>query len=229
MKNEMWDRCLTLFTKPATPGRVKTRLIGELTPDQAAELHAAFRDDLLEGLIRGEYELRIAWDLLDDEPLPGAPVPGFRQIGSDLGERLFRALEEAGGSFSTVAAVGSDHPLLRRQAVEEAFERVESGSDVVLGPAHDGGYYLIAVRSERLDRRLFDGIPWSGPRVLAETVARCHELGFEPALLAEAADVDTPDDLEELIGNLAASPLPPCPRTRGLLSSWGRLNGGGGR
>ena len=228
MKIEMSARCLTLFTKPARAGRVKTRLIGQLTPEQAAELHGAFRDDLLEQLAGGAFTLRIAWALDPNETLPDGPVEGFRQVGHDLGERLFRALHAVGRVYPLVGAVGSDHPLLSARVAEEAFERVEAGADVVLGPASDGGYYLIVVGASALDRRIFAGVTWSSPHVLDQTVDRCRSLGLELSLLEVASDVDTPEDLERLTHTLAASVEPACRRTRALLAGWGRLNGGGG-
>src|SRR5436305_8455451 len=82
-------RRLLLFTKPPRPGRVKTRLIGELTADEAARLHATFLEDLLARLRGGDFELRLAWALEADdadEEVPAGPVPGVRQQGSDLGE-----------------------------------------------------------------------------------------------------------------------------------------------
>lgn len=222
----MLSRSLTLFTKPARPGRVKTRLIGELDPEQAASLHGAFRDDLLERLASGEFELRIAWALADGEEPPTLGVPGGRQAGADLGERLFNSLAGAAESFEAVAAVGSDHPLLSVRAVEEGFDRLERGARVVIGPASDGGYYLIAVRAAALDRRLFADIPWSTSRVLETTLQRCHELGVTAELLPEASDVDTPDDLRRLARALSGAGAPACPRTRRLLYSWGRLSEG---
>lgn len=219
------SRCLTLFTKPARAGQVKTRLIGELAPKQAADLHAAFRDDLLERLADGAFELRIAWALGDGDVLPEASTPGVRQQGLDLGERLFHALSQAAESFDAVAAVGSDHPLLEMRAVEQAFERLERGAEVVLGPASDGGYYLVAARGPALDRQLFSDIQWSTPEVLAITLERCRSLNLKVELLEEASDVDTPDDLRELIRALADPGAPSCPRTWRLLEGWGRLKG----
>lgn len=216
-------RCLTLFTKPARPGEVKTRLIGELAPEQAAELHAAFRDDLLERLAPGGFELRIAWALSDGEPLPDGSAAGLRQVGADLGERLFHALSRSAESFELVAAVGSDHPLLTAAAVEEGFERLERGAEVVLGPASDGGYYLVATRASSLDRRLFADVPWSTSRVLSLTLDRCRELAVAVELLDEASDVDTPEDLRALGRALTEPGAPACPRTRRLLDGWGRL------
>ncbi len=215
------DRCLVLFTKPAVPGRVKTRLIGELTAEQAASLHAAFIDDLVERLRAGRFELRIAWALEPDAPLPPAPVPALRQQGANLGERLYRGLRAVAAAGSTVAAVGGDHPDLPIEPIEEAFARVEAGEPVVLGPAEDGGYYLIALAAESLRPELFERIDWSTPAVLEQTLARCRALGHEPSLLAPWADVDRPADLVRLSAAIAAGDG--CPRTRGLLASWGRL------
>ncbi len=157
--------CALLYTKPARPGKVKTRLIGDraaggLTATAAAELHGAFLGDVVESLARGRFELRLAWALEpgDEDPgsgLPGAGhpgsglpqeflgIPGFRQRGEDLGERLFDGLCRAARRSELVAAVGSDHPELLPATVEDGFRRLAAGADVVLGPTPDGGYYLI--------------------------------------------------------------------------------------
>ena len=106
--------------------------------------------------------------------------------------------------------------------MREAFARIDAGEAVVLGPAEDGGYYLIAVRSDRLRRELFTDIDWSTRRVLEQTIERCRGLGIEPSLLEPWADVDQPEDLRRLAASLTASGAG-CPRTRDLLASWGRL------
>jgi rSAM/selenodomain-associated transferase 1 len=216
-------RRLLLFTKPAREGRVKTRLIGDLTPTQATALHAAFLDDLLDRLREGSFELRLAWALHPDEPVPAGPLPGIRQEGSDLGERLYRALRGAAREAGVVMALGSDHPTLPLEMVHRAFETVERGADVVLGPAEDGGYYLIALRSGAVAPRLFEGIAWSTDQVLAATLARCRELGLAVELLPEASDVDTPEDLRRLAARMTGNGDLGCPRTHTLLASLGLL------
>ncbi len=218
-------RHLLLFTKPARAGRVKTRLIGDLTPGDAARLHAAFRDDLLARLQDGDFELRLAWALDPEEEVPAGPLAGVRQQGSDLGERLYRALSEAGApeGVGAVAAVGSDHPTLELELVHRAFAAVEAGADVVLGPAEDGGYYLIALRAGGFSPRLFADIAWSTEQVLPSTLERCRELGLTVELLPEASDVDTPDDLRRLAERMAVSDLG-CPRTRALLVELGFIS-----
>ena len=218
----MPSRRLLLFTKPAREGRVKTRLIGDLTAAEAASLHATFLDDLLERLREGDFELRLAWALDSGDDLPAGPVPGIRQEGDDLGERLYRALSGAAREVSSVMALGSDHPTLPLERIHQAFEALERGARVVLGPAEDGGYYLVALRSDAVSRRLFQDIPWSTAGVLLATLERCRELGISPELLPVAADVDTPEDLRRLASRMVSGDLG-CPRTRELLRLWQRL------
>ena len=202
---------------------MKTRLIGDLTAAEAAGLHAAFLEDLLDRLRVGEFELRIAWALEPGEAIPEGPWPGLRQEGGDLGERLYRALHDAAAAGAgAVAALGSDHPTLPLEIVHRAFETIESGADVVLGPAEDGGYYLIALRAGAVTPRLFAEIAWSTDQVLAATLARCRELGLTVELLPAASDVDTPEDLRRLAARMAEDDLG-CPRTRALLGSLGFL------
>lgn len=220
----MADRVVLLFTKPAQPGRVKTRLIGEVTAQEAAELHAALVVDLLERMNGGEFELQIAWALGDGEEAPESRLPAVKQEGADLGERLHHALARASQSALAVAAIGSDHPELSRADLEEAFDLLESGDiDIVLGPAHDGGYYLLAVRREALEPRLFEDIPWSTAEVLGETLKRCDEIGLRTHLLRPAFDVDTPADLKRLATALADGTAR-SPAASGLLRAWGYVS-----
>ena len=224
-------QCIVVLTKPAKPGRVKTRLIGgDLTAERAARLHAAFLHDVAAELAGVHADLRIAWALEPgEEPaielLPtGIDVIHGSQRGADLGERIFHALEQtAAAGYDRVAAVGSDYPLLTAATVDRAFDLLVA-SDVVLGPADDGGYYCIATGSGQLDRRLFENIEWSTERVLAQTLERCRQLGAAVALLDRGADVDTPDDLDELCRQLAEpDSARRCLRTCSVLESWGRL------
>ena len=218
-------RCVALFTKPATPGKVKTRLIGRLTPEQAADLHGAFLSDLSRRLVRGDFDLRIAWALDKGVEPPDFGIEALVQRGEQLGERLYRSLSELSRIYPFVAAVGSDHPDLPLSRVHTAFDKLESDAEVVLGPAHDGGYYLIALRGKALNRALFSGIEWSGPSVLDTTLHRCHSLGLRTELLNAAFDVDTPADLDRLDTRLKCDPGIECPRTRELLHRW-RMEGG---
>jgi rSAM/selenodomain-associated transferase 1 len=204
-------RCLLVFTKPAVPGRVKTRLIGHLSAAAAARLHQALLDDLLEALAGGRFTVRLALALEANEPVPPIRHPVIagieRQRGSDLGQRMLHALAAAGSENDRVAVVGSDLPGLDARGVDDAFDRLDRGDDVVLGPTADGGYYLLAVRAERIDARLFAGVEWSTGRVLEQTLERCDALGLRRSLLAPGRDIDHPADLDWLAESLHAGRL----------------------
>jgi len=220
------ERRLLLFTKPARAGRVKTRLVDDLTAKEAAAIHAAFLADLASRLAPEPFGIIFDWALDPGEPLTEAPIAGDRQESEELGERLHTTLAVAAAEAPYVTTLGSDHPTLPAELVERAFQLLAAGAPVVLGPAEDGGYYLIALAAGRfpggIPRRLFAGVDWSTERVLAQTLDRCREEGVEPVLLPMAADVDTPDDLRRLALRMAGGDLD-CPRTRALLASLGLL------
>ncbi|HSL85228.1 MAG TPA: TIGR04282 family arsenosugar biosynthesis glycosyltransferase [Thermoanaerobaculia bacterium] len=228
-------RRLVLYTKPAVPGRVKTRLSPPLSAGEAAELHRAFLDDVAGRLVAAEaagaFELWSAWAVDPGEAVPPGPGRAFRQEGRDLGERLFRGLSRAAagdgaGRAEAVAALGSDHPTVAVETVGEAFDRVAAGADVALGPSRDGGYYLIALAAHpegAIVPGLFEGIDWSTDRVRAQTLERAAALGFSVELLPEGEDVDTPEDLQRLADELIERPdlAALCPRTAELLACRG--------
>lgn len=218
------DRRLCVFAKPPEVGKVKTRLSPALKPSDAAWLYLAFLTDLTQELLYGPWQLHFAWLVEEGEELPRHEgVVSEAQSGGDLGERLFRCCAAALAAAPAVVVVGSDQPELEKSRVEEAFELLEGGREVVLGPSADGGYYLIGLRRAALDPALFAGVAWSTDQVFAQTAARCRAAGFEPAVLPVGHDIDTPADLDALAERLQAAPRRRCPFTRVLLEEWGRL------
>lgn len=219
-------KTLLLFTKPPAAGRVKTRLIGPLSATQAAELHRAFLDDLVGRLSAEPLELLPVWALEAGEPLPLEPAGGRRQVEGDLGARMRQAFTDLlsppgkEGSDRFVVAIGSDLPQLEGGRIEAAFAALQAGAGVVLGPARDGGYYLIGLGVAALGAPIFEGIAWSTGSVLAQTLERCDAAGLEVALLPEEEDIDTIDGLERFAARLAAGAVPACPRTAALLGAW---------
>jgi rSAM/selenodomain-associated transferase 1 len=121
------------------------------------------------------------------------------QGAGDLGARMrgvFGRLLGAGAR--AVLLIGSDLPLIDAAALDQARRRLlDDTGVVVLGPAVDGGYYLIG--ASRLPAALFEGIDWGTGGVLAATLARAEREGIRVALVSAAADVDTPDDLRRLL------------------------------
>jgi rSAM/selenodomain-associated transferase 1 len=215
-------RCLVVFSKPAVAGRVKTRLVGHLSPEQASALHEALLADLRHSLEGAPFDCWLAWAIDGTEPLPEGVEPAIRQAGGDLGRRLHDGLSRAAREHDRVAAVGSDHPGFGAGLAVRAFEALDD-SDLAIVPALDGGYSLIALRSTALSPQLFDGIAWSTASVLAETLARAAAMGLRVTRLPPAADLDTHDDLANLCNRLAAGEPAAGPRVRGLLESWGRV------
>jgi len=211
-----------VFTKPARPGKVKTRLVGELTAVQAAALHAAFLSDLLQRLAKRPFSVRVLWSLDPDETPPPGVAGSFAQQGDSLGDRLFLGLAAALEEYPVAAAIGSDHPDLDPARIEAAFAALEAGHDLVLGPAEDGGFYLIGAGPRGFAPGLFDDVRWSSETVYRQVTANAAALGLDLHALDVAPDVDTPADLERLAVDLAADPAI-APRTYRLLSAWGRV------
>lgn len=208
---------VVLFTKPARPGRVKTRMTPHYTAAEACSLHDALLRDVLAqtAVPEASYELVVAWAVDEGEALPdvgdwvASPAPRVvRQSGNDLGERLVAALgDQCTFGAERVAAIGSDHPELDRDGLEAAFAGLDD-HDCVLAPAQDGGYSLIALRCEAVVPALFEGIDWSTPRVLEQTLSRLEGHGLSALLLEVIHDIDEPADLEALARRLAASSGP---------------------
>jgi rSAM/selenodomain-associated transferase 1 len=203
---------LVIFAKAPIPGQVKTRLCPPLTQDEAATLHGSFVLDTLERTKTAIAKFRLpAARVLACAPSSThvffkimAERHGVRlldQEGADLGVRMHAAFASLfAQGFKRVVLVGTDVPSLPLTHYRQAFEALDT-HDLVLGPAEDGGYYLIALT--RPAPELFHDIPWSSDRVLAATHDRAGEAGLRAVLLPVWRDVDTIDDLRSLIQDSA--------------------------
>jgi rSAM/selenodomain-associated transferase 1 len=198
-------RVLGLFAKWPQPGLVKTRLAG-FDPSFAAAVARAFLLDTIERFSVLDLRRILAF-------APPDALPAFTdltqgrftltpQSDGDLGQRLQTFLQQQlVDGADVVVFIGTDSPTLPVAYVEQAFAALEH-CDVVLGPAMDGGYYLLGCG--RRVPPIFDEMPWSGRCVLAETVARLSDPSWRLALLPPWYDVDTADDWTMLRGHLAA-------------------------
>ena len=221
---------LAVMTKAPQAGRVKTRLIPPLTPEEAAELNRCFlRDTAIAissvcsgGLRRPNAD--------DTQLLPGAqkappqcgPVAVYTPVGAEsaytdvlpadfsllpqrgdkFGERLYLALEDLFKcGFDSVCLIDSDSPTVPAENFAQAVELLSASEDrVVLGPSDDGGYYLIGMRKPH--RQLFEKIDWSTERVLNQTMQRAAEIDLEVKLLPTGFDVDDDASLRRLCNEL---------------------------
>lgn len=200
-------RRVLIFAKAPEAGQVKTRLAKSVGSEEAVEIYRGMIRDLLRGLGSGdELDIEVMWSGSRD--VPGnvlietfSPHRLSRQIGHDLGERMTTAISERALLQRTrqIIAIGTDLPDLERSDLEAAFSLLDS-CEWVIGPAIDGGYYLIGCRSDSFDARVFEGIHWGKSSVLEATTERIRELGAAVALLPERADIDDIDDLVDYVG-----------------------------
>jgi rSAM/selenodomain-associated transferase 1 len=203
------------MAKYPQPGQVKTRLAQTLGPERACRLYEAFLLDLRDRLQAARLDPM--WAVWPPQADVSALLPADRVIpqeGADLGERMDRAATlVAAGSGAPVVVIGVDAPHVPMAWIRRAGGEIEWGRDVVLGPARDGGYYLLAYRPPC--PALFAGVRWGTGEVLAMTVARCEAAKLERGTLPELFDVDVAADLDDLRGWCRARP--------GVLPRTGRL------
>lgn len=182
---------LVLFAKFPVPGYAKTRLIPGIGADRAARVHRHLTERTLATLLAsgGPVEVRHA----------GAETIAFRnwlgsgpmlveQVAGGLTERLIAAIRPGPHIF-----FGADTPDLTLAIVQAAITAL-ADHDIVLGPAEDGGYYLIGMQQPQPG--LLTDMPWSTDKVLDETVRRCAALGLTIAYMPTLADCDRPRDLQ---------------------------------
>jgi rSAM/selenodomain-associated transferase 1 len=190
MKKEV----VLVFQKNEVLGRVKTRLASGMGDLRALEIYRH--------LIQSTYSVledmsAPVWTYYSDfipETINPPIAKSFVQEGQDLGERMANAFARSFElGIDKVVLIGTDCPTLQSQYLNEAFEAL-SNSDLVLGPATDGGYYLIGMK--RKADYLFEGISWSTSEVLSQTLAVATAHGLHFTLLDELSDIDTQEDWE---------------------------------
>lgn len=199
--------------KAPRAGEAKTRLAAELSAGGAAALAARFFADVCAGASAEGRELLVAYAPADGRAALEALLRGedfagrvrwLEQRGRDLGERLTDAVARAfAAGLGPVVVLGADSPTLPGRYVARALEVLGAGgADVALGPAEDGGYYLVGLA--RPSAELFRGVPWSTPRACAATARNAARLGLRLLELPPWYDVDTPADLRRLRAELSS-------------------------
>ena len=189
-----------MFTRYPEPGRAKTRLIPALGPEGAAAVHAgmirhtmATVDAFVAASPAVEVSVWHAGGGRDRfEALSGRARDYRPQVEGDLGERMRDAFSTLVADGSSAVLIGTDSPGLSPRILGDAFDALDA-ADLVLGPATDGGYYLIGLRHPA--PALFERMPWGTAAVREETLSRAARLGLRVRLLEELDDVDEPADL----------------------------------
>ncbi|WP_447969685.1 TIGR04282 family arsenosugar biosynthesis glycosyltransferase [Nitrospira sp. M1] len=195
------ESALIVFAKSPVPGSVKTRLCPPLTPDEAATLHGSLVMDTLERTKNLQGVDRIL------ACAPSQQHPFFQAVSArqhialweqipddDLGARMAHAFSEAfTKNYTNAVMIGSDLPTISSEIIQQAVQGLRK-HDVVIGPSHDGGYYLIGLKKPNPE--LFFDIPWSTHQVTALTKQKASDLGLSLTLLPVQRDLDTIEDLQ---------------------------------
>ena len=190
-------RALVVLARAPELGRVKTRLAREIGEAAALEAYRELGTAVLGAVGRlGDCDLLVAYTPADKEGHMRdwlGPAPRDEpQFEGDLGARMLAAIAgRFAAGAATVLLIGTDCPDLDPELLETGFARLDR-ADAVLGPAADGGYYLVGMK--RPIPELFEGIPWSSPATLSATLARAAAAGVSVALLDERRDIDTAAD-----------------------------------
>jgi uncharacterized protein len=201
---------LAVMAKAPRPGRVKTRLSPPLTGEQAAAINVCFLRDTTENIaavgVSGASAGIVSYTPVGDEALFDNLLPAefvlIPQRGDGFGERLMATAEDIlACGYGSVCLIDSDSPTVPAVAFERAVAELQKEGDrVVLGPSHDGGYYLIGIK--RVHSGLFTDITWSTSSVFTETVAAAKVAGVDVVLLPLWYDVDDNETLELLDAEL---------------------------
>jgi rSAM/selenodomain-associated transferase 1 len=183
-----------VFQKNEVLGKVKTRLAAGVGEEQALEIYRQLLDKTHLAL----RDISVSITTYFSEFIPDNPIHSAEnklvQVGQDLGERMKNAFAENFDlGIEKVVLIGTDCPSLEAIHLSHAFEALDQ-SDLVLGPARDGGYYLIGMK-RRADF-LFEGITWSTELVLSQTLALAAAQGMQTSLLPVLEDIDTLEDWE---------------------------------
>ncbi len=198
-------RCehLILFTRFPEPGKVKTRLIDKLGAQGAANLHKEMTQQVIQriqpALQSTNLRMQVYYDGGSSQQMSnwlGTNHILVHQQGGDLGERMAHAFSRSfQQGASRTLLIGSDCPGIDADSITGALAKLHS-HDLVLGPAADGGYYLIGLCPGKKEyQSLFDNIDWGTGQVLTQTLSRAKDSGLSSTLLLQLHDIDRPEDL----------------------------------
>jgi len=197
------DVCLCVFARAPVPGKVKTRLQTLLSPQAACDVHQQLMEACLAKMQHGNWRHQL-WSTDSRNQIINDLSQHYHfemqlQIGADLGERMHHAIRTAALMQRYIVVIGTDCPVISVEYINQALEKLQS-APVVLGPAEDGGYVLLAIDSQAIEtnqiKNLFSNIPWGGKQVFATTCQRLTDSGCSWEQLERLWDVDNPDDYQ---------------------------------
>src|SRR5579859_925979 len=215
---------LVIMTRYPEKGKIKTRLASSIGAEETHQLYQAFLTDLAARFNHGDHALYWAYTPAESDFkaalasfLPSAEEGVghcLPQQGGELGERLHNVFLALAKQYQQIIVIASDSPHISLGVIAESQQALQS-ADVVLGPADDGGYYLIAMREPH---DVFSGIPMSTSMVLYQTIESCRRQSLVVQLLEPLFDIDELSDLQRLADLLQHNPTL-APTTAACIST----------
>ncbi|HEX3820364.1 MAG TPA: TIGR04282 family arsenosugar biosynthesis glycosyltransferase [Candidatus Sulfotelmatobacter sp.] len=222
------DRVLVIMAKAPRPGAVKTRLSPSLSPEAVTDFYCCLLDDTLT-LARSLSDVEVTImspeaDVIELARLAGSDVEVFAQKGEGLAAGLTSVFADFPGDYQRrTIAFNSDSPHLPRSVLEDAFEKL-AAHDMVVGPTHDGGYYLVGAKASHSMLFADDGMGTTS--ALERLLSRTQDLRLSVGFADPFYDIDIADDLTRLAEELRLAPSS-APRTAAWLKAWQRSCGSG--
>ena len=217
---------IAIMAKCPAAQDVKTRLSPRLDREQRARLYEAFFVDKVHAVCAlTDVRSAIVYTPERSRSWFEARAPECELVAQHKGELGARVIAAYDALFargaSAVVLTDSDSPSLPARYLADAADALRSGSELVVGPAADGGFFLLGLRQPRPE--LFEGVPWSTSAALSRMLANARGLGLAPRLLSPWYDVDEPQDLEQLASDVAHGRGEACPHTEAALRALGLI------
>lgn len=213
------EQALIVFAKLPRPGQVKTRLTALLSPEEAARLYAAFLQDALDVYLGLEADVRLYFGPSDQEiptEFQPAGVSVHWQKGEGLGARMAAAFAETFvAGYKKAVIIGTDHPTLPEAFVQQSFHVLDGSKAISIGPSEDGGYYLLGMNT--FYPQVFQNMTYSHDQVFRQTLDRAEATGADIHVMPEWYDIDDPETLMRLAGDLETAEQP-LERTRRVMA-----------
>lgn len=193
----MKDVALLIFQKNPLLGKVKTRLAATIGEEKALDIYHQLVELTLKEALKTHFEIFIFYSDFIPVHKPSAMLNYELQKGNDLGERMknaFRKVFQLG--FNKALIIGTDCPEIKAELVTQAAQLLDA-KDLVLGPAEDGGYYLLGMKT--LQQEIFEQVAWSTESVLKQTLEKAGRKELKVSLLEMLNDIDTAEDLKKFI------------------------------
>ncbi|WP_130734072.1 TIGR04282 family arsenosugar biosynthesis glycosyltransferase [Flavobacterium sp. J27] len=192
----MKENLILIFTRNPELGKVKTRLAATIGNENALEVYIYLLEHTKKTVLETNVDKRVLYsevinnnDIWDNQFFQKG-----KQIGNNLGERMYHAFREGfKEGYQKIVIIGSDLIALERNDIDKAFQKLKD-HDIVLGPALDGGYYLLGMKT--MHEKIFQNKEWSTATVFKDTLEDISELPYY--LLEEKNDIDTYEDIKEI-------------------------------